>query len=97
MPETPEEQMERLLKENPKPKAMWLKKFLSNIGSIVGGILIGAAIVTVIILLLGYPVMWLWNTTLPNVFGWSTITFWEAVKINLLCSLLFKASTYNKN
>lgn len=41
---------------------------------------------------LGLPVMLLWNWTLPSLFGVPVIGFWQAVGVNLLCSFLFKTS-----
>ena len=40
-------------------------------------------------LLLGFPIMWLWNAILPYVCGASAITFWQALGLCLLCNLLF--------
>ncbi|WP_423146389.1 hypothetical protein [Rubrolithibacter danxiaensis] len=39
--------------------------------------------------LIGIVVMLLWNALLPAVFGLSTITFWQALGLFILCKLLF--------
>jgi hypothetical protein len=44
-------------------------------------------------LLIGGPLWLLWNWLMPVIFGLPYITFWQAVGINLLCSILFKHST----
>jgi hypothetical protein len=45
-------------------------------------------------LVLGLPVMWLWNSTMPEIFtGLGTITFWQAVRLNILCAILFKGTS----
>lgn len=44
-------------------------------------------------LLLTLPVMWLWNATMPELFGLHEIGFWMAVKISLLSSCLFKGGS----
>jgi hypothetical protein len=44
-------------------------------------------------LLFGLPLMLLWNWLMPVIFGLPTITFWQAVGLNFLSSILFK--TYN--
>jgi len=55
-------------------------------------------IVTVILLaflislILALPVMWLWNATLPEMFGFKEIGLWMAWKLAFLSSLLFKSS-----
>jgi hypothetical protein len=41
-------------------------------------------------LLLALPVLWLWNSTLPELFGFKEITLWTAWKISLLSSFLFR-------
>ena len=34
---------------------------------------------------------WLWNITLPDVFGLKQITYWQAFRLLILASLLFGA------
>jgi hypothetical protein len=31
----------------------------------------------------------LWNTTIPQVFGLRTITFWQSFRLLLICGILF--------
>ena len=46
-------------------------------------------------LLVGYPVKWLWNYLMPELFPSANIaheiTFWQAIGIYLLAGLLFRA------
>ena len=37
----------------------------------------------------GYIVMRLWNWLTPGLFGWHTLTFWQAFGILVLCRILF--------
>jgi hypothetical protein len=37
----------------------------------------------------GQAVLQLWNWLVPNIFGWRTITFWQAVGLLALCRILF--------
>ena len=39
--------------------------------------------------LFGFIVMTLWNWLMPMLFGWHTITFWQALGLFLLSKLLF--------
>ena len=48
-----------------------------------------AAIVTVAVAVFGFVVKGLWNGLMPNIFGWHTITFWQAVGLLLLSKILF--------
>ena len=52
------------------------------------------ALITIAIysLILGLPVMLLWNWIIPALFGLTKITFWQAIGLNLLCGLLFKGT-----
>lgn len=43
-------------------------------------------------LLLALPVMWIWNSTFPELFGFKEIAWWTAWKISILCALLFRTS-----
>ncbi len=44
-------------------------------------------------LVLALPVMWLWNSTLIDLFGFKEITLWTAWKISLLSAFLFRGFT----
>jgi hypothetical protein len=44
------------------------------------------------LILLGAPLMYLWNYVVPSIFGLRYITFWEAVGLNLVTGILFRPS-----
>ena len=48
-------------------------------------------------LLIGGPLWLLWNWLMPTIFGLPYITFWQAVGLNILTSILFKPSVTVKN
>jgi membrane protein required for beta-lactamase induction len=50
-------------------------------------------LVAIVIVLLGYPLMLLWNWLMPIIFGLPEITFWQAIGLNLLSTILFKPTT----
>ena len=50
------------------------------------------ALVVTWILLLGYPLMWLWNWLMPYLFGLPEITFIQAIGLNILTNILFRPS-----
>jgi hypothetical protein len=65
---------------------------------ILEGILKIMAIISLVCLLLGLPLMLLWNWLMPLIFGLPGISFWQAVGLNLLASILFaRTSTINNN
>ena len=45
------------------------------------------AVVVGIAALWTLPVKWLWNDLAPTLFGLKVITFWQALKLSLLCSI----------
>ena len=47
--------------------------------------------IAIVIVLLGYPLMMLWNWLMPVIFGLPEITFWQAIGLNLLSTVLFKS------
>jgi hypothetical protein len=60
----------------------------SIIGGMVGlvlGLIIGSVALAILALIL----RWLWNSTLPDIFGIKPVTTWQAVKIMLISSMLF--------
>jgi hypothetical protein len=58
----------------------------SNIEAIL--YIIGIIILTV--MLFGMPLQLLWNWLMPNLFNLPYITFWQAVGLNLVATILFK-------
>lgn len=64
----------------------------SFVETIIGAI-IGLAIGLVIIALVTLFFRWIWNMTMPDVFGIKSLTFWQAFRILLLASILFGGGT----
>jgi hypothetical protein len=59
-----------------------------------GLFLLALAVVFVICILLAWPVQWLWNNCLVGaVDGVNPITFWQALGLGFLSSILFKNTT----
>ena len=58
---------------------------MSRVLRIVKFLVIGVLIIT----LLSFVVMWLWNWLTPALFGWHVITFWQALGILVLSKILF--------
>lgn len=42
-------------------------------------------------LILALPLLWLWNATMPELFGLKEINWWMAWKLMLLSSIIFKS------
>lgn len=59
-------------------------------------ILTAILIIAVAALILGFPLMWLWNWLMPTIFNLPTITFWQALGLNVLTTILFKSNINNK-
>jgi hypothetical protein len=50
-------------------------------------------LLAIIIVLLGYPSMLLWNWLMPEIFGLPEITFWQAIGLNVLSTILLRSSS----
>ena len=61
---------------------------------------VGCLMVLIIMVLWAFvmalPTMWLWNWLMPMLFKLPTVTWTQALGINLLCGFLFKGS-YSAN
>lgn len=45
-------------------------------------------LVGIVMLVLGFPAMWLWNWLMPEIFGLKTINFWQAIGLQFLFYIL---------
>jgi hypothetical protein len=53
--------------------------------------IVGVVIIIVVVgLLFSFPVMWLWNYLMPDLFGLKTITLFQSWCLLLLTGLLFR-------
>jgi hypothetical protein len=66
--------------------------------NILTGILTLIGIMGLVALIIGLPLMLLWNWLMPTLFGLPFITFWQAVGLNFLSTILFGkyTNTFNK-
>jgi len=58
--------------------------------------LVASLTLAFVALVLGLPLMLLWNWIIPNIFYFNKITFFQAVGLNLLSSILFKSHNTKK-
>lgn len=68
-----------------------------DFGDFIAGFLLVIIITFVIAIIMGFPMMWLWNALMPSIFGLTKITFWQGVGLNLLSGLLFGKISYKEN
>jgi len=59
-----------------------------SIPTIVVTILGTISLIFLISLVLALPVMWLWNSTLPELFGFKEIAWWTSWKLCMLVSFM---------
>lgn len=55
---------------------------------IAGMIIFGAIAITGLAILFGFVIMWLWNWLMPEIFGLTTLTYWQAVGLFIFLKLL---------
>jgi hypothetical protein len=56
---------------------------------IIGLAIAGLVAAVVIAFLFGYLVVWLWNWLMPGLFGFKTITYWQAFGLVILAKIFF--------
>lgn len=61
---------------------------------ILKGLAIFIGTVALVALILGLPLMLLWNWLMPTIFCLSTITFGQAIGLNFLCSIIFGKTSF---
>jgi hypothetical protein len=64
---------------------------------ILTGFIVVIGILLSMSLLLGLPLMILWNWLMPTLFNLPVIGFWQAVGLNLISGILFGKSSLNKD
>ena len=55
---------------------------------IIGMIIFGTIAIVGLAILFGFVLMWLWNWLMPDIFGLTTITYWQAVGLFILLKIL---------
>jgi len=57
-------------------------------GEIAGFIIFGIVAITGLAILFGFVIMWLWNWIMPELFGLTTLSYWQAVGLFILLKIL---------
>jgi len=70
---------------------------MKNALDVIKVIIVGIVVAIIVALIMGYPIMWLWNFLMPDIFGLPPITILQAIALLVFFSLLFKASLTNSN
>ena len=70
-----------------------MKNFTVAISALLGAL----AVMVFVVLIMGFPAMWLWNWLMPNIFGLSTINFWQAIGLQMLFFILLPSSKSTKS
>ena len=59
-----------------------------NPATIVGLVILAIIAISGLAILFGFIIMWLWNWLMPDLFGLTTITYWQGVGIFILSKIL---------
>lgn len=73
-----------------------MKNIIRKMNSAITAVVIVVFLLGLVSIVLGLPLMLLWNWLIPTIFGLKTITFAQAVGLNMLCGILFKGSESKK-
>lgn len=60
-------------------------------------VLLSLGLIALLGILLGLPLQLLWNWLMPTIFNLPTITFWQAMGLNIMASILFKDNSIKTN
>lgn len=61
--------------------------------TVIGKFVLTLAGVLLVVALCAFPVKWLWNWLMPELFALKQITFWQALGLLALSSMLLKTSS----
>ena len=64
---------------------------------IIAIIIFGGIIISGIITLCGFVIMWLWNWLMPEIFGLTTLTFWQSLGLLALSKILIGGGGFGKD
>jgi len=65
-----------------------MKNAVEALGAVLGAL----GLVTIVMLIMGFPAMWLWNWLMPAIFGLKEITFIQAIGLQLLAYIILPSS-----
>ena len=57
----------------------------------------GIFLIIFLAILFAFPTMWLWDYLMPSLFGLKTITFLQALALNILSGILFRTVNPKNN
>ena len=70
---------------------------MEKIKSVLIGIFIFIAILSIASFIIAFPTMWIWNWIMPEIFGLPKITYSQAVGLQLLSTLLIRSTNSSSN
>lgn len=68
--------------------------FIEHQPNVFGGLVLLLLGIVVLLLVLTLLLHWLWNITMPEVFGLKEITYWQAFRLLIIAGLLFGGPVY---
>ena len=70
---------------------------MTQLSEAIETLLAAILVVVLVAVILGFPLMWLWNWLMPGIFNLPEITFFQALGLNALSTILFKQQTIKKD
>ena len=70
-----------------------MEKFLTALGTF----MVAISILFFVGMIMAFPLMWLWNWLMPDIFNIPEITVLQAWGLSFLSGLLIKSTNVNKN
>lgn len=66
-------------------------------GEIIGMVILGIIAITGLAILFGFIIMWLWNWLMPEIFGLTTLNYWQAVGVFILFKILLGGCNFGND
>lgn len=72
-----------------------MENLFKSVGLIIGGLLLVVIALFGVALILAFPVMWLWNWVIVDIFQLPEIGYWKAFGLYLIFGVLFNNVSSN--
>jgi hypothetical protein len=68
---------------------------MKNAAMALGAVFGALGLVAIVMVIMGFPAMWLWNWLMPSIFGLTKINFWQAIGLQLLAYIILPTPKIN--
>jgi hypothetical protein len=70
---------------------------LNKIVEWIGAALVATLVVVVVMIVLSFPLSWVWNAAMPYLFGWPELSWWRTLCLWIVVSVLLGLGNVRKS